>query len=123
IFQEQILARADVGPSGDEAVVEFEGVHVLTPRGRFKVELHVSHVRLQGMAVDFKIQYKNLARLFVLPKVRTPLRAAQDVSLWGAVCHCQKCFAVQQQPRWCHGTAGGQHCMLQPWCLRGRAAC
>ncbi|CAI7848416.1 unnamed protein product [Closterium sp. NIES-53] len=72
IFQEQILARADVGPSGDEAVVEFEGVHVLTPRGRFKVELHVSHVRLQGMAVDFKIQYKNLARLFVLPKANQP---------------------------------------------------
>ncbi|CAI5964383.1 unnamed protein product, partial [Closterium sp. NIES-64] len=72
IFQEQILARADVGPSGDEAVVEFEGVHILTPRGRFKVELHVSHVRLQGMAVDFKIQYKNLARLFVLPKANQP---------------------------------------------------
>ncbi|GJP36872.1 hypothetical protein CLOM_g21338 [Closterium sp. NIES-68] len=72
IFQEHILAKADVGPSGDESVVEFEGVHILTPRGRFKVELHVSHIRLQGMAVDFKIQYKNLARVFVLPKANQP---------------------------------------------------
>eukprot|EP00270_Netrium_digitus_P014912 TRINITY_DN5150_c0_g1_i6.p1 TRINITY_DN5150_c0_g1~~TRINITY_DN5150_c0_g1_i6.p1 ORF type:complete len:701 (+),score=261.43 TRINITY_DN5150_c0_g1_i6:184-2286(+) len=72
VFQEMILAHADVGPSGDESVVEFEGIHVLTPRGRFKLELHVSFLRLQGLAVDFKIQYSSVVRLFVLPKANQP---------------------------------------------------
>jgi len=32
VFQEQILAKADVGPSGDESVIEFDQCNVLIPR-------------------------------------------------------------------------------------------
>jgi hypothetical protein len=33
------------------------------------VELHLSFLRLQGQANDFKIQYSSVVRLFILPKV------------------------------------------------------
>ncbi|KQK07178.1 hypothetical protein BRADI_2g33580v3 [Brachypodium distachyon] len=67
----KILAIADVG-SSEEAVVTFEGIAILTPRGRYSVELHMSFLRLQGQANDFKIQYSSILRLFVLPKSNNP---------------------------------------------------
>jgi structure-specific recognition protein 1 len=69
VFREKILSMADVGPSGAEAIALFEDVHILTPRGRYNVELHSSFLRLQGQANDFKIQYNSVVRLFILPKV------------------------------------------------------
>eukprot|EP00245_Coleochaete_scutata_P004557 TRINITY_DN17273_c0_g1_i1.p1 TRINITY_DN17273_c0_g1~~TRINITY_DN17273_c0_g1_i1.p1 ORF type:complete len:663 (+),score=213.11 TRINITY_DN17273_c0_g1_i1:162-2150(+) len=71
VFYEKILEKADVGPSGAEAFAVFEDVHILTPRGRYTVELHGAYLKLLG-ANDFKIQYTSVVRLFVLPKVNSP---------------------------------------------------
>ncbi|KAI9075216.1 hypothetical protein K1719_042825 [Acacia pycnantha] len=72
VFRDKILSMADVGAGGEDAVVTFEGIAILTPRGRYSVELHLSFLRLQGMANDFKIQYSSLVRLFLLPKSNQP---------------------------------------------------
>ncbi|XP_062230942.1 FACT complex subunit SSRP1-B-like isoform X1 [Phragmites australis] len=62
-----------IGGSGPEAaVVTFDGIAILTPRGRYSIELHQSFLRLQGQATDFKIQYSSILRLFVLPKSHNP---------------------------------------------------
>eukprot|EP00252_Welwitschia_mirabilis_P021283 TRINITY_DN5415_c0_g1_i1.p1 TRINITY_DN5415_c0_g1~~TRINITY_DN5415_c0_g1_i1.p1 ORF type:complete len:652 (+),score=167.25 TRINITY_DN5415_c0_g1_i1:276-2231(+) len=71
VFLEKILSMADVGPSG-EAIVSFEDLAVLTPRGRYMVELHLSFLRLIGQANDFKIQYSSIVRLFLLPRSHQP---------------------------------------------------
>lgn len=73
ILRDKIMQMADVGvgPSG-ESVVVFEDVAVLTPRGRYTVELHLSFLRLQGQANDFKIQYSSVVRLFLLPRSNQP---------------------------------------------------
>ncbi|XP_042415879.1 FACT complex subunit SSRP1-like isoform X1 [Zingiber officinale] len=67
VFLDKIVSLTDVG-SSEEAVVTFEGIAILTPRGRYSVELHFSFLRLQGLANDFKIQYSSVVRLFLLPK-------------------------------------------------------
>ncbi|PIA62533.1 hypothetical protein AQUCO_00200505v1 [Aquilegia coerulea] len=72
VFHEKIQSMADVGASGEEAVATFDGIAVLTPRGRYSVELHISFFRLQGQANDFKIQYSSVVRLFLLPKSNQP---------------------------------------------------
>ncbi|CAN0890438.1 FACT complex subunit SSRP1 [Linum grandiflorum] len=72
VFREKIMSMADVGAGAEEAVVTFESVGILTPRGRYNVELHVSFLRLQGQANDFKIQYSSVVRLFLLPKSNQP---------------------------------------------------
>lgn len=72
VFCDKILAMADVGSSATEAVALFKEVAILTPRGRYSVELHLSFLRLQGQANDFKIQYNSVVRLFVLPKSNQP---------------------------------------------------
>jgi len=69
---QEILHRADGGSPSEAAVVTFEGIAILTPRGRYSVELHQSFLRLQGQANDFKIQYSSILRLFVLPKSQNP---------------------------------------------------
>ncbi|KAK3011056.1 hypothetical protein RJ639_012466 [Escallonia herrerae] len=69
VFRDKIMSMADVGSGVEEAVVTYEGIHILTPRGRYSVELHLSFLRLQGQANDFKIQYSSVVRLFLLPKV------------------------------------------------------
>nr|GLL39980.1 FACT complex subunit SSRP1-like [Ipomoea trifida] len=54
---------ADV-TDGEEVVVTFDGIAILTPRGRYNIELHLSFLRLQGQANDFKIQYSSVVRIF-----------------------------------------------------------
>lgn len=71
VFRDKIVAMADVS-DGEEAVVTFDGIAILTPRGRYNVELHLSFLRLQGQANDFKIQYSSVVRIFLLPKVSQP---------------------------------------------------
>ncbi|KAH9676376.1 FACT complex subunit SSRP1 [Citrus sinensis] len=68
VFRDKIMSMADVGAGGEEAVVTFEGIAILTP----SVELHLSFLRLQGQANDFKIQYSSVVRLFLLPKSNQP---------------------------------------------------
>ncbi|KAL8528300.1 hypothetical protein ACS0TY_005925 [Phlomoides rotata] len=72
VFQDKIVSMADVGAGGEEAVITFDGIAVLTPRGRYNIELHLSFLRLQGQANDFKIQYSSVVRVFWLPKSNQP---------------------------------------------------
>ncbi|XP_071706144.1 FACT complex subunit SSRP1-like [Rutidosis leptorrhynchoides] len=72
VLREKIMSMADVGAGGEEAVVTFDGIAILTPRGRYNVELHLSFLRLQGQANDFKIQFSSVVRVFVLPKSNQP---------------------------------------------------
>ncbi|EPS62700.1 hypothetical protein M569_12089, partial [Genlisea aurea] len=72
VFRDRIISMADVGPGGEEAVVTFDGIAILTPRGRYNVELHLSFIHLQGQANDFKIQYSSVIRVFWLPKSNQP---------------------------------------------------
>ncbi|CAL5322491.1 unnamed protein product [Camellia sinensis] len=68
VFRDKIMSMADVGAGSEESVVTFEGIAILTPRGRYNVDLHLSCLRLQGQANDFKIQYNSVVCLFLLPK-------------------------------------------------------
>ncbi|XP_057517531.1 FACT complex subunit SSRP1-like [Amaranthus tricolor] len=70
VFHDKIMSMADV--DAEEAVVTFDGIAILTPRGRYSIELHLSFLRLQGQANDFKIQYSSVVRLFCLPKSNQP---------------------------------------------------
>ncbi|KAF3326915.1 FACT complex subunit SSRP1-like protein [Carex littledalei] len=71
VFLDKIKQFADVG-SSEEPVVTFEGISILTPRGRYSIELYMSFLRIQGQANDFKIQYTSVVRLFLLPKSNQP---------------------------------------------------
>ncbi|CAA3005807.1 FACT complex subunit SSRP1 [Olea europaea subsp. europaea] len=66
VFWDKIMSMADVGAGGEEAIVTFDGIAILTPRGRYSIELHLSFLRLEGQANNFKIQYSSVVRVFCL---------------------------------------------------------
>lgn len=78
--------------------VEKANTVIVNCRGRYSVELHLSFLRLQGQATDFKIQYSSVVRLFLLPKV--------CISLWNnhfsPLLYCLP------------GQAGGLQCCVWP---------
>jgi structure-specific recognition protein 1 len=68
IIASTIATRADVIPATGKGIVTFEELTVLTPRGRYDVELFPTFMKMHGKTYDYKIKYSNIVRLFLLPK-------------------------------------------------------
>jgi len=70
IFQQRILNVANIKNTAGEEIVQFteqQGTF-LTPRGRYKITLFDSHLRMHGNRYDYKIKYDDISRLFLLPR-------------------------------------------------------
>ncbi|KAL6078360.1 FACT complex subunit SSRP1 [Balamuthia mandrillaris] len=67
-FHKKILRVADVAPTAGGGLLVFKDVAVLTPRGRYDVEMYSSFLRLHGKTYDYKILFSSIYRLFELPK-------------------------------------------------------
>lgn len=87
-FYDQLKEKADIGQVAGEALASFTDILFLTPRGRFDIDLYPSYLRLRGKTYDHKIQYRQVERIFSLPKpddihhlmvihVNPPLRQGQ----------------------------------------------
>ncbi|ODV70530.1 SSrecog-domain-containing protein [Hyphopichia burtonii NRRL Y-1933] len=68
VFYEQLKDKADIGQIAGEAIVSFSDVLFLTPRGRYDIDMYPTSLRLRGKTYDYKIQYKQIERIFSLPK-------------------------------------------------------
>ncbi|KAK9457936.1 hypothetical protein V1511DRAFT_485233 [Dipodascopsis uninucleata] len=67
-FYDTLKERADIGFVAGEAIVSFSDIMFLTPRGRYDIDMFPSYLRLRGKTYDYKIQYTNIQKLFLLPK-------------------------------------------------------
>jgi structure-specific recognition protein 1 len=68
VFHESIKEKAEIGQVTGDIVLSFEEVLVLTPRGRYDVDMFPEFLRLRGKTYDYKIVYTSISRLFLLPK-------------------------------------------------------
>lgn len=68
LFYEQLKDHANIGQVAGEAIVSFNDVLFLTPRGRYDIDMYPTSLRLRGKTYDYKIQYKQIERIFSLPK-------------------------------------------------------
>ena len=68
VFYDQLKDKANIGQVAGEAIVSFSDVLSLTPRGRYDIDMYASSLRLRGKTYDYKIQYKQIERIFSLPK-------------------------------------------------------
>ncbi|XP_028418489.1 FACT complex subunit SSRP1-like [Dendronephthya gigantea] len=66
-FHEKVLAKADVIQATGDAIVTFEEVAILTPRGRYTTKIYPSFLQLHGKTYDYKIPYTTILRIFLLP--------------------------------------------------------
>lgn len=67
-FHEAIKAKADIGQAAGDGIIMFKEVLVLTPRGRYDIDMFPGFLRLRGKTYDYKILYSSVTRLFLLPK-------------------------------------------------------
>jgi structure-specific recognition protein 1 len=67
-FHEAIKAKADIGQAAGDGIIMFKEVLVLTPRGRYDVDMFPGFLRLRGKTYDYKVLYSSITRLFLLPK-------------------------------------------------------
>lgn len=65
---EKVKARADTSAFAGESLCQFPRMGVTVPRGRYDVDMYANYIKLRGKAVDFKILYTSITRLFLLPK-------------------------------------------------------
>lgn len=66
-FHKLIKNKADIGQVAGEGIVVFKEVLVLTPRGRYDIDMYPTFLRLRGKTYDYKILYQSIHRLFLLP--------------------------------------------------------
>jgi structure-specific recognition protein 1 len=67
-FHETVKSLADVGKMTGECIVPFDELPFITPRGRYEVEMFEEFMRMHGKSYDYKILYKHIKNLFLLPK-------------------------------------------------------
>jgi len=67
-FHDMIKEKADIGQVTGEGIASFAEVTVLTPRGRYDIDMFPAFLRLRGKTYDYKILYTSITRLFLLPK-------------------------------------------------------
>lgn len=67
-FHEAIKAKADIGQAAGDGIIMFKEVLVLTPRGRYDIDMFPGFLRLRGKTYDYKVLYSSVTRLFLLPK-------------------------------------------------------
>jgi structure-specific recognition protein 1 len=67
-FHDAIKDKAEIGQVAGDIILGFEEVLVLTPRGRYDVDMFPEFLRLRGKTYDYKIIYTSIQRMFLLPK-------------------------------------------------------
>ena len=68
VFHDTIKEKAEIGQVTGDMILSFEEVLVLTPRGRYDMDMFPDFLRLRGKTYDYKVLYQSIARLFLLPK-------------------------------------------------------
>ncbi|KAG6332186.1 hypothetical protein ID866_6901 [Astraeus odoratus] len=86
-FHDAIKEKAEIGQMAGDLVLSFEEVLVLTPRGRYDLDMSLEYLRLRGKTYDYKVLYSSISKLFLLPKddqhvlfilgLSTPIRQGQ----------------------------------------------
>ncbi|PFH51256.1 hypothetical protein AMATHDRAFT_59569 [Amanita thiersii Skay4041] len=87
VFHDMIKDKAEISQVTGDLILSFEEVLVLTPRGRYDMDMFPEFLRLRGKTYDYKIMYSSISRLFLLPKddlhvlfilgLNTPIRQGQ----------------------------------------------
>ncbi|KAF5317558.1 hypothetical protein D9619_013163 [Psilocybe cf. subviscida] len=89
VFHDTIKDKAEIGQVTGDLILSFDEVLVLTPRGRYDMDMYPDFLRLRGKTYDYKVLYQSIARLFLLPKddqhvlfilgLSTPIRQGQTL--------------------------------------------
>jgi structure-specific recognition protein 1 len=69
VFNDQILKFAGLGDSAGEIIASFHDLPLMVPRGKYTLDLLKSFAKFHGRTHDYKIMYKDIVKVFQLPRV------------------------------------------------------
>jgi structure-specific recognition protein 1 len=64
----EVMDRADLRATTGEAIVTLYDIPMVTPRGKYSLDMFDTFLRLHGKTHNYKILYKNITKAFLLPK-------------------------------------------------------
>eukprot|EP00771_Trimastix_marina_P000914 gnl/Trimastix_PCT/1948.p1 GENE.gnl/Trimastix_PCT/1948~~gnl/Trimastix_PCT/1948.p1 ORF type:complete len:548 (-),score=159.46 gnl/Trimastix_PCT/1948:97-1740(-) len=67
-FHDLVLEHADIHTATGDAIAVFNEVPLVVPRGRYQIEMYSTLMNLHGKTNDYKIPFKSISRLYLLPK-------------------------------------------------------
>jgi len=67
LFQE-IMKKVNVDTLAGDAIVSFQDLPLITPRGKYSLDMYEQFLKFHGRTHNFKVIYKNISRIFALPK-------------------------------------------------------
>ncbi|KAH9480828.1 FACT complex subunit POB3 [Psilocybe cubensis] len=89
VFHDTIKEKASISVGSGDLILSFDEILVLTPRGRYDMDMFKDFLRLRGKTYDYKVLYGSISRLFLLPKddqqvlfilgLSTPIRQGQTL--------------------------------------------
>ena len=90
MFNEKIIKAAGIGKFAGEVIASLQKLNMVIPRGKYSFHLYSTFAKLHGKSNDYKIQYKDISKGFLLPKpdgkhmfyvlhLKTPLRQGQTL--------------------------------------------
>eukprot|EP01125_Pyxidicula_operculata_P006203 TRINITY_DN215_c0_g1_i1.p1 TRINITY_DN215_c0_g1~~TRINITY_DN215_c0_g1_i1.p1 ORF type:complete len:595 (-),score=137.91 TRINITY_DN215_c0_g1_i1:23-1807(-) len=62
-----VLSKTDSIARSGKGLLSFKEIPVLTPRGRYDIEMFPSFIKMHGKTYDYKILFSSVVRLFQLP--------------------------------------------------------
>lgn len=68
IFNEKIIKAAGIGEFAGETIASLQELPMIIPRGKYSFLLYSDFAKLHGRTNDYKIQYKDITKGFLLPK-------------------------------------------------------
>lgn len=66
-FQTDLVSKAELGGDKAKVIAEFDEFNFLVPRGRYEIKMYASHFSLHGKTFNYKILYKSINKMFLLP--------------------------------------------------------
>jgi len=79
-FADNITAKADIASATGKAIITLPELPIITPRGRYDVEIFPSFFKLHGKSYNFKVNYGSIVRLFAL--IRPKANTSNTITQW-----------------------------------------
>lgn len=67
-LNKELLSRAGLGAYAGDALVSLYDLPMVTPRGKYQLDMFPTFMKLHGKTYDYKILYKDVSKAFLLPK-------------------------------------------------------
>ena len=69
LFNDQILSCAGLGDTAGDVIASLDDLPLLVPRGKYTLNMFENYAKFHGKTHDYKILYKDINRMFQLPRV------------------------------------------------------